>query len=122
MYQELYYLAYPGLCATLAVWLAQMLRRSGMAFLRDVFRERSETVAALGRLLETSLYLVSSGYLAITLPNYIPLHNSSELTLAIVRRLGGFLLLLGFMHSGNLLILAMIRQRSLRVARTGELS
>lgn len=122
MYQEIYYFAYFGLCTTLVVWLARMLRRSGTIFLRDAFRDRSEVVRALGRLLETGLYLIGAGYLAITLPNYIPLHNPRELVLAIVGRLGGFLLLLGFIHFVNLLILAIIRQRSVRVARAGELS
>lgn len=122
MYQEIYYFAYFGLCTALVVWLARMLRRSGRVFLRDAFRDRSEVVRALGRLLDTGLFLISGGYLAVTLPNDFPLHNPRELALAIVGRLGGFLLLLGFIHFVNLLILAIVRQRSLRVARAGELS
>ena len=122
MDQEIFYIAYFSLCAALVIWLSRMLRRSGTVFLRDAFRERSETVLALGRLLDTGLCLVSGGYLAITLPNYLPLHKPGEVVLAIVGRLGGFLLVLGFMHFLNLLILALVRQRSLRVARAGELS
>ncbi|HEV2134983.1 MAG TPA: hypothetical protein VGR47_12165 [Terracidiphilus sp.] len=121
MYQDVYYVAYFGMCAALVVWLARMLRRFGAVFLRDAFRDRPEAERALGRLLETGLYLVGGGYLAITLPNYAPLHSPREVVLTIVGRLGGFLLLLGFLHLGNLLILAMVRQRALRVARTGEL-
>jgi hypothetical protein len=122
MYREIYYLAYFGLCASLAVWLARMLRRSGTVLLRDAFRERLEVVRELGHLLDTGLFLVSSGYLAMTLPNYGPLHNASEMAWTIIGKLGGFLLLLGFLHFGNLLILAMVRQRALRVARAGELT
>jgi hypothetical protein len=122
MYQEVYYAAYFGLCTAVVVWLARMLRRSGAVLLRDAFRDRSDAVRALGRLLETGLYLVCGGYVAITLPNYVPLHNPRELVLAIVGRLGGFLLLLGFIHFANLLILAIVRQRPVRVARAGELS
>lgn len=121
MYQEIYYIAYFGLCALLAGWLAWMLRRSGTVFLRDAFRERSDVVRALGRLLDTGLFLISGGYLAMTLPNYVPLHNAGQTAMAIAGKLGGFLLLLGFLHFGNLLILAIVRQRSLRVARAGEL-
>jgi hypothetical protein len=122
MYQEIYYALYFGLCAALVVWLARMLRRSGTVFLRDAFRDRPEAEKALGHLLETGLYLVGGGYLAITLPNYIPLHSPREVVLTIVGRLGGFLLLLGLLQFIDLLILAIVRQRSLRVARAGELS
>lgn len=122
MYQEIYYFAYFGLCAALVVWLALMLRRSGAVLLRDAFRDRPESVRALGRLLETGLYLICGGYLAITLPYYAPLHGPREVVLTIVGRLGGFLLLLGFLHFANLLILAIVRQRPVRVARAGELS
>lgn len=121
MYQEIYYLAYFGLSAMLVVWLARMLRRSGSTFLRDAFQERSEAVRALGHLLEIGFYLISAGYVGISFPNFQPLHNSLEVALMISGKLGGFLLLLGFMHFFNVLILAMVRQRSLRVARAGEL-
>lgn len=122
MYQEIYYVFYFGLCALLVAWLARMLRRSGTVFLRDAFRDRPEAEKALGHLLDTALFLISGGYLAITLPNYFPLHNSREVVLAVVGKLGGFLIMLGFLHLVNLLILAIVRQRSLRVARAGELS
>lgn len=121
MYQEIYYFAYFGLCTALVVWLARMLRRSGMLFLQDAFRDRTEVVRAIGRLLDTGLYLISGGYLAITLPNYFPLHGPGQVALAIEGKLGGFLLLLGVIHIVNLLILAIFRQRSLRVARAGDL-
>lgn len=122
MYQETYYFGYCGLGAMLVIWLARLLRRSGAVFLRDAFRDRSEVVRALGRLLDTGLFLISSGYLAVTLPNYFPLHDPGQVALAIVGKLGGFLLLLGFLHFANLLILALVGRRPLRVARAGELS
>lgn len=121
MYQQIYCLAYFGLSATLVVWLARMLRRSGSIFLRDAFQDRSEVVRALGHLLEIGYYLICTGFVAISFPDFLPLHNPLELTLMISSKLGGFLLLLGFMHFLNVLILAIIRQRSLRIARAGEL-
>lgn len=122
MYQEIYYLAYLAVCAALVVWLARMLRQSGTVLLRDAFRDRPEAGRALARLLETGLYLFCGGYLAITLPYYAPLHSPREVVLTIVGRLGGFLLLLGGLHFANLLILAIVRPRPVRVARAGELS
>lgn len=122
MYQEIYYVAYFGLCAALVAWLARMLRRTGSVFLRDGFRERPQAVLAVGHLLETGLYLIGGGYLAITLPNYTPMNSPGVVVLTIVGKLGGFLLLLGLLHFVNLLILVIFRQRSLRVARAGELS
>ena len=121
MYQEIYYLAYFGLSLTLVVWLARMLRRSGSIFLRDAFQDRPEVIRALGHLLEIGFYLISAGYIASSFPNFQPLHNSLELALMISGKLGTFLLLLGIMHFFNVLILAIVRQRSLRVARAGEL-
>ncbi|HEV2325054.1 MAG TPA: hypothetical protein VGS10_13980 [Terracidiphilus sp.] len=120
MYQEIYYLAYLGLCASLAVCLARLLRRLRTAFLREAFRENSEAVRSLGRLLELGMYLIGAGYLAVSFPND-SLRSPDQVALAIIGKLGGFLLLLGFVHCFNLLILAIFRQRSLRNARAGDL-
>lgn len=122
MYQDMFCLAYGALCAAVVWWLARILHRYGTVFLHDAFREKSEVVRALGRLLDVGLYLIGAGYVAVTFPSHFPLHNPAQVALATVGKLGGFLLLLGFLHFFNLLILALVRQRPVRVARAGELS
>jgi hypothetical protein len=121
MYQEIYYVAYFSLCAALVALLARLLHRSGTAFLQEGFRDNPETVRALGRMLQMGLYLVSAGYVALSFPIYGRLQNAGQAAAAIVGKLGGFLLLLGFLHFFNLLILAIFRRRSIRIARAGDL-
>lgn len=122
MYQAIYYFAYYVLCAVLIAWLGQTLHRSGAAFLQDAFRGRPEMVRAFSALLNMGFYLVSVGYVAVSSPNYAPMHRINEVVLTIVGKVGGFLLVLGFVHLFNLFLLVTFRPRSERVARAGELS
>ena len=122
MYQEAYYFTYFGLCVALIVALARTFRRSGAVFLADVFGGNQTLVRAVAQMLDVGFYLVSFGYVAVSSPNYEPLHNFREMGLMITGKAGAFLLLLGFVHFFNLLLLAIFRQRSTRIARTGVLS
>jgi hypothetical protein len=122
MYLETYYVAYFVLCALIVFAVGRSFRRSGALFLADSFGGNTALVQAVTHLLDVGFCLISFGYVGLTFRTYMVIRNLDEVGLSLCSRLGGFLLLLGFMHCFNVLILAVSRRRAVRVARAGELS
>ena len=122
MYHEAYYFTYFGLCAALIAGLAYTLHRSGAVFLADAFDGNQVLVRAVANLLDVGFYLVSCGYVAISYRMLMSFESLEEMAQIVCIKIGVFLLLLGFVHFFNLLLLAIFRHRSVRTARTGVLS
>ncbi len=119
-YVEAYYAAYLGLCAVLIVWLSWNFHRSGTVFLHDTFGGNIMLVRAVTHLLDVGFYLVSLGYVAISYRIWEPLNSRWAVAEAAIGRVGGFLLLLGFAHLFNLLLLAIFRKRGMTSGAVGE--
>jgi hypothetical protein len=112
MYLEAYYASYLGLCAALIFWLGWTLHRAGSVFLSDAFGGNATLVRAVAHLLGVGFYLVSIGYVGVSYRTFWQQINSYEMVAqAVSANVGGFLLLLGFAHLFNLLLLAIFRRR-----------
>jgi hypothetical protein len=112
-YLEAYYALYLGLCAALIFWLGRTLHRTGSTFLNDAFAGNLSLVRVVSHLLDVGFYLISIGYVAITYRTFWQIVNSYEAAIEFsVAKLGGFMLILGFAHMFNLLLLAIFRRRS----------
>ncbi len=101
--------------------VGQILMRSGIGFLRDVFDEDEAAVSA-NRLLGVLFHLIALGFLAL-ISTYRPFEVQGRVQI-VVTQLGGVLLLLGLLHGLALLLLARIRNRrrneSLESAMTSQ--
>ena len=96
-----------GLVLTLIV--GQILMRSGVGFLRDVFDD-NDVAQSITRLLGVGFHLVALGFMAL-LSTWDPITVSNTIQL-IVTKVGGILLFLGVLHVGTLLALARVRNNS----------
>jgi hypothetical protein len=112
MYQTHYYVLYAIACGVLIAGLAVILHWAGDVFLHESFRERPELARAVGRLLDIGFYLVSAGYVAVTFHSFGQFETLGDVAWVVAWKLGSFLLLLGFLHVFNVLILAIFRGRS----------
>jgi hypothetical protein len=95
-----------GFILTLVV--GQILMRSGLGFLRDVF-DSEETAVSANRLLGVLFHLIALGFLAL-ISTYRPFDVEGRVQI-VVTQLGGVMLLLGVLHGLALLLLARIRNR-----------
>jgi hypothetical protein len=111
MYQTHYYVLYSIACGLLIAGMALVLHWAGDVFLHDAFRDRPELVGAVARLLDIGFYLVSAGYVALTFRSYVQFNTLGDVDSVMATKLGFFLLLLGFLHVFNVLILAIFRGR-----------
>jgi hypothetical protein len=113
MYLETYYVSYLAICAALIFWLGRTFHRAGSILLTDAFGGNAQLVNAVAHLLDVGFYLVSIGYVAFTCQNLWSQFNTYAVVVqAITVKGGGFLLLLGFAHLFNMLLLAIFRHRS----------
>lgn len=113
------YLAYVAISVGLTVWVGHALFRNGRVFLVDVFGGNGTLADAVNRLLVVGFYLLSFGYVALTLRlgEAATTVRASVETLSI--KVGGVLLVLGLVHFANLLVLSRIRRRGQQRAQAG---
>jgi hypothetical protein len=100
------------LLLALIVGLGPALRRFGRMFVADVFRASPETGRAFLVLLDVAFYLVTAGYVLVSVSLDQP--NAGELGVlaaqlsAAAARIGGLLLVMGVLHVATLLALPLL--------------
>jgi hypothetical protein len=104
------YLIYIVASIGLTVWVGDTLYRNGRPFLVNVFKEDG-LADSVNHLLVVGFYLVNFGAAAILIntggtPSTVP-----DMLKQTVTRIGVVLLVLGFMHFNNLMVLRAIRRR-----------
>ena len=115
------YLIYLTISILLTIWVARTLHRNGRVFLVDVFR-REDLADSVNHLLVVGFYLVNLGYVSLALKlggEVASLRVSIE---ALSGKVGGVLLVLGFMHFFNLFVFSRIRRRALQSAEPPPVS
>jgi hypothetical protein len=104
------YFIYIVASVLLTVWVGDTLQRNGRPFLVSVFKEDG-MADSVNRLLVIGFYLVNFGAAAILINTGGPPPTVADMLKQTVTRIGVVLLVLGFMHFNNLLILRSIRRR-----------
>lgn len=104
------YAVYLVISASMTVWVARTLFRHGRAFLVDAFRGNEVIADSVNHLLVVGFYLVNLGYVSLSLRT-----TTSPTTLALSlellsRKIGWVLLVLGFMHFMNILVISKLRR------------
>jgi predicted permease len=94
--------------AIITLVVGQILMRSGIGFLRDVF-DSEETAVSTNRLLGVLFHLVALGFLAL-ISTYRPFDVQGTVQI-VITQLGGVMLVLGVLHGLTLLLLARVRSR-----------
>jgi hypothetical protein len=94
----------------LTIWVGDTLYRNGRPFLVSVFKEDG-LADSVNRLLVVGFYLVNFGAAAILINTGGAPDNLADMLKQTVTRIGVVLLVLGFMHFNNLMILRTIRRR-----------
>ncbi len=104
------YFIYIGASVLLTVWVGRTLHRNGRPFLVSVFKEDG-LADSVNRLLVVGFYLINFGAAAILINTGGAPRSVADMLKQTVTRIGVVLLVLGFMHFNNLLILRTIRRR-----------
>jgi hypothetical protein len=111
MYIESAYAVYLAVSLAVTMWVARTLHRNGRVFLVDAFHGNAELADSVNQLLVVGFYLINVGYVTLVLSttaNLTDLRHAIEL---VCDKLGVVLLVLGFMHFFNLLVLHKMRSR-----------
>jgi hypothetical protein len=104
------YVVYIAVSVFLTVWVGDTLHRNGRPFLVSVFKEDG-LADSVNRLLVVGFYLVNFGAAAILINTGGEPASVADMLKQTVTRIGVVLLVLGFMHFNNLLLLRTIRRR-----------
>jgi TRAP-type C4-dicarboxylate transport system permease large subunit len=104
------YTVYIAVSIFLTVWVGNTLYRNGRPFLVSVFKEDG-LADSVNRLLVVGFYLINFGAAALLINTGGAPQSVADMLKQTVTRIGVVLLVLGFMHFNNLLILRTIRRR-----------
>jgi hypothetical protein len=104
------YLIYVVASVALTIWVGDTLYRNGRPFLVNVFKEDG-LADSVNHLLVVGFYLVNFGAAAILINTGGTPPTVTDMFKQTVSRIGVVLLILGFMHFNNLMILRAIRRR-----------
>jgi len=107
-----FYSIYIVVSLGIAIWVGMTLRRNGRTFLYYSFPGHEVLADALNHLLQVGFYLANLGYIAAVFRTYDPLNSPQAALEAGVPKLGGVMLIMGFVHLFNMLIFAVLRRRS----------
>ncbi|GLZ45971.1 hypothetical protein Acsp06_21560 [Actinomycetospora sp. NBRC 106375] len=105
--------------AILTIVVGQILMRSGIGFLRDVF-DSEEVAVSTNRLLGVLFHLVALGFLAL-ISTFRPFDVQGTVQI-VVTQLGGVMLVLGVLHGLTLLLLSRVRSRRRSETLESEMS
>ena len=106
------YFGYLAITIGLTVWVARTLHTNGRIFLVEAFQGNEELADSVNHLLVVGFYLVNVGYIAMALATGSPMTTLREVIELESRKIGVVLLILGLMHSFNILVLARLRARA----------
>ena len=102
---------YAAIAVVLTIWLARLLSRHGLVFLRSVFEDRDDLATAINQLLVIGFYLVNLGWALLLLrADALNAATTTAALAMLVDRLGILLLLLGLAHLVNLYVFHRIRR------------
>jgi len=115
MYIVWSYLAYLAISIAATIGVARSLHRNGRVFLIDAFHGNEAMADSVNHLLVVGFYLINIGYVTMVLRTYGELTSLRASIEMLADKIGPVLLVLGFMHFGNLFVFHRLRSRG-RVA------
>jgi len=103
------YSFYIAISLAMTVWVARTLHRNGRLFLIDAFRGNTPLADAVNHLLVVGFYLVNIGYILLALKTTDPLMTPRQVIETESWKIGVVVMILGIMHMGNIVVLALLR-------------
>ncbi|AKL67524.1 MULTISPECIES: hypothetical protein [Streptomyces] len=107
------YVIYLIVSIGLTVWVARTLSRNGRVFIADVLQGNEKLADAVNHLLVVGFYLVNIGFVTLYLRSGETILEARGLFEELSVKLGVVLLVLGFMHLGNVWVLNKMRRRGI---------
>lgn len=86
------------------------LSRSGRAFTREMFDGQEAVAEAVNRLLVVAFYLLSVGFIALTMPVWAHVGSAGHALQLLSGKIGELLLVLGALHLGSTVVFARLRR------------
>ncbi|MFG2618328.1 hypothetical protein ACGFXC_11955 [Streptomyces sp. NPDC048507] len=107
------YVIYLVISIGLTIWVARTLSRNGRVFIGDVLQGNEKLADAVNHLLVVGFYLVNIGFVTLYLRSGETILEARGLFEALSVKLGVVLLVLGFLHLGNVWVLNRMRRRGI---------
>jgi hypothetical protein len=116
------YVAYLVTSVLLTIWVAQTLHKHGRIFLVDSFLGNEPLADSVNKLLVVGFYLINIGAVSLALKYGVKPKDTVEGLEFFSMKIGGVLLVLGFMHFVNLYVFTRMRRRALLRKNTAPLA
>lgn len=110
---------YLVISVVMTIWVARTLHKGGRAFLVRSFHGDEVMADSVNHLLVVGFYLVSLGFIGVSLVTAGETRTTIEALLFVSTRVGAALLALGALHMLNVYALDRLRKRAIEDERAG---
>ncbi len=110
---EITYLSYLIITIAMTTWVARTLSRNGLVFLIDGMGGNQALAKSVNHLLVVGFYLINIGYVSVALKLYLRPTDLASAIEVLSGKVGGVLLVLGFMHFFNMFVISYMRRRAI---------
>jgi len=116
------YASYVIISLLLTIWVGRTLFTNGNVFLMEIFDRDNLLVTSINKLLLIGFYLINFGYILRNLVVRAKLNSLAECIEMLSMKIGVIIITLGIMHFVNLIILFILRSKSIREKQTAEIT
>jgi hypothetical protein len=113
-------LLYFAISFGLVAAVGRALSRSGRAFTREMFGGQEGVAEAVNRLLIVAFYLLSVGFIALTMPVWVHVGSAGHALQLLSGKIGELLLVLGALHLASTAVFARLRRGRTWPPRSGS--
>jgi len=111
-YLTITYSFYLLISVAFTIWVGRTLFKHGRLFLIEIFHGNIELADAVNKLLLIGFYLVNFGYATFALATSHDVDDATSMIERLSLKVGGIILILGFMHFFNLFVLFRLRRKA----------
>ena len=111
-YLTITYSFYLLISVAFTIWVGRTLFKHGRLFLIEIFHGNIELADAVNKLLLIGFYLVNFGYATFALATSHDVDDATSMIERLSLKVGGIILILGFMHFFNLFVIFRLRRKA----------
>lgn len=115
MNQLLSYFVYIPITLYITIWVGKNLHQNGRHLIQEAFGESSQWTDPINKTLLVGYYCLNFGLALVKIRAWPSVHENADFVLYLAKNIGDVLLVLGGIHSFNILILSILYIKNTKI-------
>ena len=115
MNQTLSYIIYISIAIYITIWVGKDLHTNGRFLIEEVFGKNSKWIDPINNMLLTGYYCLNLGLVLVKIRGWPEVKGSADLIFYLSNNIGDVLIVLGAIHSFNILVLTVLYYKNIKI-------